>query len=234
MIKQMHRQRGSAPSSGLPAASATSSKSGSKRRWNRSRRRRCCVEWVQPPPDVKNPGADRGPIQSDGAFLGQERADRRDRDSRTGRAAAAICPRPGREADPGTILRHDRSRHGQGRDERHDADRPNLSADQDRARRVMRRRSALLSGTTNFPAARSKAMPAARASRAIGDALGPVAGAVASAIGGAVSAVRQRRGGNRRRRERQSAAQRLQVHRRKRQAEIHAVQSRKAFRCARP
>ena len=53
----------------------------------------------------------------------------------------------------------------------------------------MRRRSALLSGTTQFPGSSLEGNAGSAASRAIGGALGPAAGAVASAIGGAVSAV---------------------------------------------
>ena len=84
----------------------------------------------------------------------------------------------------------------------------------------------------HFPAARSKAMPAApRAVRSATFGRGGGRGGFGHGRRGQRGS--QRRGGNRRRRERQSAAQRLQVHCRKRQAEIHAFQSRKAFRCGR-
>ena len=189
------------------------------------------VHWFQPPPDgrIRNRSISSTTRPS---FPGTKARRSPRLRFRVGRAAAAICPRPGRAADARIVFRHHRSRHGQGRDQRHHADRPDLPARQDRAEASCAADLHLLSGTISFPAARSKAMPAAP--QAARSAM-PWGRRRRGGLGNRRShrRGRQRRGGHRRRRERQSAAQRLQVHCRKRQAEIHACSVPKAFRCGR-
>ena len=148
------------------------------------------VQWFQPPPDVKNPEQIRASVQPDRAVLGQKRADRRDHDSGPGRAAAAIRPRPGREADARTVFRYHRSRHGQGRHERHDADRPDLPADQDRAE-ASRAADLHFRLERQFPGSSVEGNAGSAASRAIGDALGGRRG------GGLGNRRSDRRGGRR-------------------------------------
>ena len=120
-------------------------------------------------------------------------------------AAAAIRPRPGREADPRTILRHHRSRHGHGRDQRHHADRPDLSAGQDRADAPRAADLHFHLERRNSPAARLKEMPAApracdRRQLWCGGGRGCFGrGAAVSAVASAVAGIANAASGNQRR-----------------------------------
>ena len=119
------------------------------------------VEWFQPPPDVKNP--EQIDLQYNPTELSWDKS-----------AQLAEITIPGLDAPLQQFVRgqaerltlelfFDTTDHGMGKGatERHHADGPDLSADQDRAQASCAADLHLLSGTTNFPAARSKAMPAA-------------------------------------------------------------------------
>ena len=152
--------------------------------------------------------------------------DRRDRDPGPRLAAAAVRPRAEREADARPVLRHDRGRHGRGRDERHDRDRPDLPARQDRADAAcaadprVRLEPARLRAPTS---ATRRAASRARRRRPIGGDRGRrrrrrdrrVAAAAGSVGGVGLAAV----GAG----SRQPAAQRVPLRRRERPAEVHAV-----------
>ena len=222
--REAHRSA-SAPSSGSPAASATNSKRGSKRRWNRLPRRRCWSNGSSRRRNVKNP--EQIEVQYNPTELSWDKS-----------AQFAEIAIPGLDAPLQQFVRgqaekltlelfFDTTDHGMGKGaaERHHADGPDLSADQDRAHAPC---PADLHFHLERPISRQLA---GRQCRQCGQRDRRCAGSGGGS--GSFSHRRsgqrggERRGGNRRRSERQSAAQRLQVHCRKRQAEIHTLQSRR-------
>ena len=75
----------------------------------------------------------------------------------------AVRARPDRDADARPLLRHDRAGDGDGRDQRHHADRPVLRSWSRSSRTRTRRRSARSCGTRSFPGAdvrRARRQPA--------------------------------------------------------------------------